>query len=96
MSTNNQGVHVTKYVKITESEYLALVLDRDRLDALDKLESRERWNLERAHGCVFLCRNSTSGFSDVRKAIDAGIARLLPNAMMCREGRAAGQDTPKV
>lgn len=52
--------------------------DTERLEWLDSIPSREKWGLKVAHGCVFLCRNSSSGADDVRAAIDAAMSPAGP------------------
>jgi len=57
----------------------SLRADKARLDWLDAIPCQEKWELNLAHKCVFLCRNSSSGKGSIREAIDSKYS-VLPNA----------------
>jgi len=45
--------------------------DAAMLDFLDSLPSKELWGVNVARGCVFVCKNRSSGHKTVREAIAA-------------------------
>ena len=45
--------------------------DAERIDWLESQPSKYNWGVTLDHGCVFAVRNTTSGYSTLREAIDA-------------------------
>jgi len=70
MSTPSKAALI-RGAEVLFNKLAAARADAERLDWLDTHPSHYLWNVEVKYGCVFVCRNCTSGHKTIREAIDA-------------------------
>ena len=68
LASHDAGEPVAKYSFTAEP---AKHPDTERIDWLESQPSKYDWGVTLDHGCVFAARNTTSGYSTLREAIDA-------------------------